>query len=225
MSDFLQTIEIETAPQPEAAVIWLHGLGADGNDFVPIVDELDLRGMPALRFVFPNAPMRPVTINGGMVMRAWYDITNLEFAARQEDEPGIRDSARILSRLIARENVRGIMEARIVVAGFSQGGAIVLHGGLRHPARLAGILALSTYLPLAATLAAESSAANRDTPIFMAHGAQDAVIPFAAAHRSQNQLRGAQYRIEWHEYPMDHAVCVEEIRDLNAWLRACLAAC
>jgi phospholipase/carboxylesterase len=224
MSEFLQTIEIETAPQPEAAVIWLHGLGADGNDFVPIVDELDLLGMPALRFVFPNAPMRPVTINGGMVMRAWYDITSLDFAAGEEDEAGIRDSSAILTRLITRETARGIAEQRIVAAGFSQGGAIVLHGGLRHPARLAGVLALSTYLPLRASFAAEAADANRDMPIFMAHGVQDAVIPFAHARQSCEQLRQSQYRIEWHEYPVDHGVCVEEIRDLNAWLRGCLGS-
>jgi phospholipase/carboxylesterase len=223
MTPRLDTIEIETAPKPEAAVIWLHGLGADGNDFVPIVDELDLSGLQPLRFVFPHAPTRPVTINGGMVMRAWYDILSLDFASREEDANGIRASAEILERLIRRENDRGIDDTRIVVAGFSQGGAIVLQGGLRHPTRLAGILALSTYLPLASTLDAEASPANRDVPLFMGHGMDDDVIPHRFSVAARDRLSSAGYRLEWRDYEMGHAVCMQEIRDVGDWLRGALS--
>lgn len=224
MTADLPAIEIETAPAPQACVILLHGLGADGSDFVPVVEELDLAGVPPLRFIFPHAPLRAVTINGGMVTRAWYDILSLDFAMRRTDEQGIRASAETLERLIARENARGIADARIVVAGFSQGGAIVLHGGLRHARRLAGILALSTYVPLATTLAAEAAAANRDVPIFLAHGSQDDVIPFSASEASRDLLYAAGYDVEWHEYEMGHAVCREEIRDMGAWLRRVLGS-
>lgn len=222
MSANIEAIEIETAPHPTSSVIWLHGLGADGYDFVPVVEELDLAGLAPIRFIFPHAPMRPITVNGGMVMRGWYDITSIDFDTRREDESGIRASAAILERFVARENERGIADRRIVLAGFSQGGAIVLHGGLRHPRRLAGIIALSTYLPLASTLVAECAQANRDVPLFMAHGLFDAVIPFDLGANSHELLLGGGYRVEWHQYQMDHAVCDEEINDIGAWLRRVL---
>jgi len=221
MPEFLETIEIETGKNPTASVIWMHGLGADGNDFAPIVRELDLPGMP-IRFVFPHAPMQPVTINGGMVMRAWYDISDA--AARREDERGVRASQALIETLIAREKDRGIIPARLVLAGFSQGGAIALQTGLRHPDRLAGIMALSTYLPLAEKLPAEASAANRELPVFMAHGTFDPVIPFARAAQSRDLLRSTGYAVEWHEYPMPHSVNAEEVRDIGAWLNKALRA-
>ena len=217
----LEALEVETAPGPGASVIWLHGLGADGYDFEPIVPTLDLPETPGVRFVFPHAPMQPVTINGGMVMRAWYDVYALE-GVRREDAAGVRASQGRLEALIAREKVRGIPAARIILAGFSQGGAVALQTGLRHPERLAGIMALSTFLPLAATLAAEASPANRDVAIFMAHGTHDPLIPLARAARSRDLLREAGYRVEWHEYPMPHAVCDDEIHDIAAWLRRML---
>jgi len=214
----LETLELETGPQPTAAVIWLHGLGADGHDFEPIVPELDLGATPAVRFVFPHAPMRPITINGGAVMRAWYDIISLE-GVRREDDVGVRASQDSLEALIARERSRGVPAARLVLAGFSQGGAIALQTGLRYPERLAGIMALSTYLPLASTVAAEASAANRSAPIFMAHGRHDDLIPIERATISRDVLRKAGYEVEWRDYPMLHAVCREEIDDIAAWLR------
>jgi phospholipase/carboxylesterase len=217
----LPTLELETGPRPASAVIWLHGLGADGHDFEPIVPELDLPGAPAVRFVFPHAPMQPVTINGGAVMRAWYDVYGLE-GARREDDAGVRRSQASLEALVAREKSRGVPAARIVLAGFSQGGAIALQTGLRHPERLAGVMALSTYLPLAATLAAEASPANRAVSIFMAHGRHDSLIPIERAMLSRGALGKAGYDVEWHDYPMEHAVCAEEIRDIAAWLRRVL---
>jgi phospholipase/carboxylesterase len=217
----LETLELETGASPTAAVIWLHGLGADGHDFEPIVPELDLPDTPAVRFVFPHAPMQPVTINGGAVMRAWYDVYGLG-GVRREDEAGVRVSQAHVEALIARERSRGVPASRLVLAGFSQGGAIALHTGLRHAERLAGILALSTYLPVAATLGAEASAANRDVPIFMAHGRHDALIPVERAMVSRDALSKAGYAVEWHDYPMDHAVCYEEIADVGAWLRRVL---
>jgi phospholipase/carboxylesterase len=213
----LETLELETGPRPTAAVIWLHGLGADGYDFEPIVPELRLPAAPAVRFVFPHAPMRPVTINNGAVMRAWYDIVSLE-GVRREDDAGVRASQTSVEELIAREASRGIPAARVVLAGFSQGGAIALQTGLRHAERLAGIMALSTYLPLAPTLAAEASAANRGVPIFMAHGQYDSMIPIERAAISRDVLRKAGYDVEWHDYPMEHAVCREEIDDVATWL-------
>jgi phospholipase/carboxylesterase len=216
--EILPAVEIETAPRPEAAIIWLHGLGADGHDFEPIVQQLDLDGLPPLRFVFPHAPYRPITINGGMTMRAWYDIAALDFGPGSEDEAGIRASSDLLGALMAQENVRGIDDARIVLAGFSQGGAIALHRGLRHPRRLAGILALSTYLPMAAGLATESAPANRATPIFMAHGWRDAVIPFEFGQKSARQLMGAGYAVDWHAFAMEHGVCAEELTAIGEWL-------
>jgi phospholipase/carboxylesterase len=218
MSDLLEAIEIETGPSPRAAIIWLHGLGADGHDFEPIVPELEMPPVPAARFVFPHAPVQPVTINGGARMRAWYDVTN----DGRQDATGIRASQARVGALIARERSRGIAPGAIVLAGFSQGGAIALHTGLRHPERLAGILALSTYLPLPDTLEKEASQANRDVPIFMAHGTQDPVIPLSWAARSRDLLITLGYAVEWHEYPMPHSVCPEEIADVSRWLRRVL---
>ena len=224
MSDLLETLEIESAPNPTAAVIWMHGLGADGNDFAPIVPELRLGKSPAIRFVFPHAPMMPVTINNGYVMRAWYDVSfgDLEGNTRRADEKGVRASQARIGALIEREISRGIDGKKIVLAGFSQGGAIALQTGLRHPQRLAGIMALSTYLPLAETLAQEASAANRDVPIFYVHGTYDPVIPFQMATLSRDKLAAAGYRIEWHEYPMQHSVCLEEVAAIAEWLKAVL---
>ena len=221
MDGVLDALEVETGHDPEACVIWLHGLGADGHDFEPVVPALDLPEKPGIRFVFPHAPMQPVTLNGGMVMRAWYDVYGVE-GVRREDETGVRASQARVEALIAREKGRGIPAARLALAGFSQGGAVALHTGLRHAERLAGILALSTYLPLAGTLAAEAQAANRDVPIFMAHGTHDPLITLARAQRSRDLLRESGYRVEWHEYPMAHQVCDEELRDLSAWLRRVL---
>lgn len=224
MSEYLETIEIETAPNPTATVIWMHGLGADGNDFAPMVPELRLGSAPAIRFVFPHAPMIPVTINNGYVMRAWYDISygDLEGKSRQADEKGVRASQAEIEKLIAREVGRGIRANKIVIAGFSQGGAIALHTGLRHAAPLAGIMALSTYLPAPHTLPAEAAAANRDIALFYAHGSDDQVIPIAMAETSRQTLNAAGYAVDWHEYPMQHSVCLEEIRDISAWLQTVL---
>ncbi len=224
MSEYLETIEIETAPNPTAAVIWMHGLGADGNDFAPMVPELRLGNAPAIRFVFPHAPMIPVTINNGYVMRAWYDVSygDLEGKSRQADEKGVRASQAEIEKLIVREVARGIRANKIVIAGFSQGGAIALHTGLRHAAPLAGIMALSTYLPAPHTLPAEAAAANRDIALFYAHGSDDQVIPIAMAETSRQTLSAAGYAVDWHEYPMQHSVCLEEIRDISAWLQTVL---
>jgi len=222
-SGLLETVEIETGPDPRAAVLWMHGLGADGHDFAPIVPELGLGRTPGVRFVFPHAPLRPVTINQGMVMRAWYDVRGVA-GERREDEAGVRESQRQIEALIAREKARGIPAARIVLAGFSQGGAMALHTGLRHPERLAGLLALSCFLPLADRVAAEASPANRDVPIFMAHGTGDDLIPLARARRARDVLVGLGYRVDWREYPMGHAVCPEEIGDIAAWLRGVLGS-
>ncbi|MDH3350680.1 MAG: alpha/beta hydrolase [Gammaproteobacteria bacterium] len=216
-----ETVEIETAPDPGGSVIWLHGLGADGHDFEPIVPELRLAGSLALRFVFPHAPLRPVTINGGMRMRAWYDILSLERDA-PVDETGIRDSGEILNALIARERERGIDASNIVVAGFSQGGAIALHTALRYPERLAGLMALSCYLPLISHFKDEvvdnPRACNQELPIFMAHGSFDPMLPMQLGRTSAELLLESGFRVEWHDYPMAHAVCAEEIDDIRAWL-------
>jgi phospholipase/carboxylesterase len=205
----MNAVEIETGPNPAAAVIWLHGLGADGHDFEPIVPELELP--KPVRFVFPHAPVRPVTINQGMRMRAWYDI--FQFGGGPEDEAGIRESQKLVDQLIAAEKGK-----KIVLAGFSQGGAIVLQAALRHPQALAGVMALSTYLPLSATLAAEASEANRKVPIFMAHGQFDDIIPIRRAEASRDALQGLGYSVEWHTYPMPHSVCAAEIADISAFL-------
>jgi len=216
MTQPLETIELETGARPDAAVIWLHGLGADGRDFEPVVPELRLPARLSVRFVFPHAPVRPVTINQGMRMRAWYDIVQL--GGGGEDEAGIRASQQQLEGLIGREGARGIAPQRVVLAGFSQGGAIALQTALRFRERLAGTLALSTYLPLAAKLAGERSAANQEAPIFMAHGTQDPMIPIDRAERSRDALEKLGYRIEWREYAMPHSVCAQEISDIAAWL-------
>jgi phospholipase/carboxylesterase len=212
----MQAVEINSAPNPQAAVIWLHGLGADGHDFEPIVPELRLA--KPVRFVFPHAPVRPVTINQGMRMRAWYDI--LQFGAGPEDDAGVRASQKLVDELIAAEKNRGM--TKIVIAGFSQGGAIALQSALRHPERLAGVLALSTYLPLNASLQAERSAANHEVPIFMAHGQYDEVIPLTRAEQSRQILEGLDYKVEWHVYPMAHSVCPEELEHISAFLRQVL---
>ena len=218
----LETIEIETAPNPTVSVIWLHGLGADGNDFVPIVSELDLSGCPPIRFVFPHATAIPVTINGGYVMRAWYDILGADIAKR-EDEAGLRKSQGAVERLIARETARGTPANRIILAGFSQGCAMTLQTGLRHPEPLAGLLCLSGYVPLHEVIAAERHPANQHTPIFMAHGRADPVIPVQRAEQSRDLLTSLGYSIEWHEYMMQHSVCAEELDDIGAWLKRVLA--
>lgn len=215
-------IEIETAPHPTATVIVMHGLGADGNDFVPIANELDLSSVGPVRFVFPNAPVIPVTINGGYQMPAWYDIAVADLVAR-EDEAGLRRSQATIEALIANEKARGIAAGRIVVAGFSQGCAMALMTGLRHGERLAGIVGLSGYLPIAATTAAERHASNHDTPVFLAHGRQDPVVPIARAQQSRDALAALGYAVEWREYAMAHSVCLEEIGDLNAFLLRVLA--
>jgi phospholipase/carboxylesterase len=208
----MEAVEINTGPDPKAAVIWLHGLGADGHDFEPIVPELELPR--PVRFVFPHAPVRPVTINQGMRMRAWYDVFQL--GGGPEDEAGIRASQKLLEDMIAAEKKRGL--SKIVLAGFSQGGAIVLQTALRHPERLAGVLALSTYLPLHATLAAERSDASRDLPIFMAHGQYDDLIPLHRAEESRQALEHLGYKVQWKTYPMPHSVCPQEIADISDFL-------
>ena len=225
MSETLPSIEIETKPKPSHAVIWLHGLGADGNDFVPVVKELKLPPL-GIRFVFPHAPMQPVTINNGYVMRAWYDVSlaDLEGNSRRADEKGVRASQTAIGSLIEREIARGMASENIVLAGFSQGGAIALQTGLRWPQRLAGIMALSTYVPLAESLPQEAAAANSKTPIFMAHGTHDPVVPYAMGSGSRELLGKMGYNVEWHDYPMQHAVCLEEVRDISAWLRKTICA-
>ncbi|WP_256078115.1 alpha/beta hydrolase [Massilia sp. YIM B04103] len=221
MTQVLDNIEISTGDQPTVAVIWLHGLGADGNDFVPLVDELDLQGLPAIRFIFPHAKTMPVTINGGYVMRSWYDIVHTDLG-RQEDEAGLRASQVEVEALIAREKARGIPAERIVLAGFSQGCAMTLQTGLRHPEQLAGLLCLSGYMPLADKIGAERHAANQATPIFLAHGRMDPVVPVARALATRELLDSLGYQVEWHEYPMQHSLCQDEVAHLNAWLRQVL---
>ena len=218
----LEVIEVETAPHPTASIIILHGLGADGNDFVPVARELDLRSVGAVRFVFPHGPTRPVTLNGGYVMRAWYDILGTDLV-RREDEAGLRESQTAIEALIAREVERGIPASKIVLAGFSQGCAMTLMTGLRHPEPLAGLAGLSGYLPLAATTAQERSAASRQVPIFLAHGRSDPMIALARATASRDTLLALGHSVEWHEYPMPHSVCAEEVADLNRWLLKVLA--
>jgi len=217
----LETIEIETGPNPTASVIWLHGLGASGDDFVPIVRELDLAGMQDIRFVFPHAPTMPVTINNGYVMRAWYDIIGADLS-RREDEKGLRASQAMVEQLIAQEKARGIPAERIVLAGFSQGCAMTIQTGLRHPEKLAGLLCLSGYVPLHTTIAEERHSSNQATPIFMAHGRGDQVIPIIRAEQSRDLLRSLGYEVEWHEYLMPHSVCQEEVDDISAWFRRVL---
>jgi phospholipase/carboxylesterase len=211
----LDAIELETAANPTASIIILHGLGADGNDFVPVAQELDLASVGAVRFVFPSSPTRPVTINGGYVMPAWYDILG---PGRPEDEAGLRASRLLVDALIEREVARGVPASRIVLAGFSQGCAMTFMTGLRHGQRLAGLLGMSGYLPLAELTGAERSAANADVPIFQAHGTADEMIPIARATWSRDALIALGYAVEWHAYPMAHSVCPQEIADMNHWL-------
>ena len=208
-------IILQTGKNPQHSIIWLHGLGADGQDFVPIADELDLP--VAVRYIFPHAPMRPVTINGGFVMRAWYDIAGQSMDAKQ-DAAGIRASQLLVEELISQEVAGGIMPSRIFLAGFSQGGAIALHTAIRQSTPLGGVLALSTYLPLADSAAREAHASTRATPVFMAHGRDDPVIPCALGAGSRDRLLEFGYAVEWHEYTMQHSVCEEELRDIENWL-------
>ncbi len=221
MTKLLENIEIETAPNPTVAIIWMHGLGADGNDFVPLVRELDLSGLPGIRFVFPHANTMPVTINNGYVMRAWYDIMGSDLV-RREDEAGLRASQVQVEALIAREKARGIPAERIILAGFSQGCAMTLQTGLRHAEKLAGLLCLSGYVPLSATLPSELTKESLATPIFMVHGQHDGVIPIARAEQSRDLLKSLGYELEWHQYMMQHSLCQEEVDDIGAWLKKVL---
>lgn len=215
MTPILPHIALESGRQPQHSIIWLHGLGADGQDFVPVAGELNLP--VAIRYIFPHAPQRPVTINGGFVMRAWYDIAHPSINA-QQDEEGINDSRVAVEALIAQEVARGIAPGNIFLAGFSQGGAIALHTALRQAVPLGGVLALSTYLPLAESITDEASAHARQTPIFMAHGRNDPVVSYALGAASRDTLLELGYTVEWHEYGMPHSVCEEELRDIEAWL-------
>ena len=216
----LETVTVETGPNPTFSIIWMHGLGADGHDFEPLVPELLEDGMPSLRFVFPHAPVRPVTINNGYQMRAWYDIIGIDRRSA-EDFAGIAASAQAVGDLIKAENQRGVPTERIAIAGFSQGGAMALHIATRYPEKFAGVIALSCYLPRARELAARNPA-NQATPVFMAHGTQDPVVPFPLGDESRRLLESAGYPVEWHAYPMPHALCEPEVADIRAWLqRAC----
>ncbi len=218
-----EDVVLNPCAAPVAAVIWLHGLGADGFDFVPIVEELRLPATLPVRFLFPHARTRPITINNGYVMRAWYDITSLGGGRTTEDEAGIRESEGVVRDYIEQQIATGIAADRIVIAGFSQGGAIALQTALRYPQRLGGVMALSTYLPLRQTLAKEANAANRDVPILMCHGSYDPMVPLALGEASREGLQGLGYSVEWRTYPMQHSVCMEEIADISAWLQARLA--
>ena len=214
----LETVEHQTGPAPQWSIVWLHGLGADGNDFAPIVPELVRSGWPALRFVFPHAPVRAVTVNNGVRMRAWYDIRNFDFDQRA-DETGVRESIAQVEALIVREGERGVPPERVILAGFSQGGAIALAAGVRREAALGGIVALSTYLPMMSTTAAEATRAGLATPVFMAHGKQDPVVPASLGERSRDALQALGMAIQWHGYAMPHSVCADEIHDLGDWLQ------
>ena len=220
MSETLPAIEIETKPKPSHAVIWLHGLGADGNDFVPVVKELKLPPL-GIRFVFPHAPMRPVTINGGFVMRAWYDIAYQELAFK-EDERGLRESQKLIEELIVRENTRGIPSSRIVLAGFSQGGVMTFQTGLRQSKPLAGLMALSSYVPMSPMIEVERNAASNSVPVFMGHGITDNIVPLALGKMSRDTLIKLGYEVEWHQYTMPHSVCAEELADIGIWLKRVL---
>jgi len=216
-----EAVEVETGANPTAAVIWLHGLGADGHDFEPIVPQLVSRGERALRFVFPHAPIRPVTLNGGYAMRAWYDLVSLERRG-PEDENGIRTSQTTVETLIRRENARGIPTGRIVLAGFSQGGAMALFAGTRYPEKIAGIMGLSCYLLLAGRFSAERDAANRNTPVFLAHGTEDPIVAPVLGEQARAALEAAGHPVEWHAYAMPHSVCPQEVTDIAQWLRRVL---
>lgn len=217
-SELLSAVEIETGSKPAHAILWMHGLGADGNDFVPIINELTVSSKIPIRFIFPHAPERSVTINGGYVMRAWYDIYGANIGA-SEDETGIRASQKAIDALIENELRRGIASTHIVLAGFSQGGAIALQAGLRQKNKLGGIMALSCYLPLSTSLHHEAQATNTATPIFMAHGTYDAIVPITLATSSKEKLLQAHYTVDWHEYSMEHSVCNQEIDDIDQWLQ------
>lgn len=219
--NLLECVEIQTGPNPGHSVIWLHGLGADGNDFAPIVPELRLPDSLAVRFVFPHAPVQPVTINGGMAMRAWYDIL-VPNLVRVEDEKGIRHSEQSVDALIQREVARGIPTEKIVLAGFSQGCAMTLHTGLRAPYKLAGLMGLSGYLPLIDMAEKDQHSANIQTPIFMAHGTFDPVVTLDRAEASRQKLTALGFKVQWHTYPMQHSVCPEEIADISAFLNKVL---
>ncbi|MEX2149773.1 MAG: hypothetical protein WD793_06140 [Steroidobacteraceae bacterium] len=223
LQESADAVVLAPAAPAAASVIWLHGLGADGHDFVPIVPELKLPAEPGVRFVFPHAPVRPVTLNNGMRMRAWYDIRTLTAEGRA-DEAGLRESGARFAEYIEKEQAAGIDSSRIVVAGFSQGGAVALHAGLRYAEPLAGILALSTYLPLASTLATERCVANRETPILMCHGLYDPVLPHALGIMARDALRALGYTVDWKEYPMQHQVCLPEIEAIGAWMQVRLGA-
>ncbi len=220
MTDVPPTLEAETGADPRAAIIVLHGLGADGSDFAPFVDEIDLAAVGPVRWLFPNAPRQPVTINGGYVMPAWFDIRH---DRRDEDEAGLRRSQAAIEALLAREQARGIPAHRIVLGGFSQGCAVALLTGLRHAQRLAGVVGLSGYLPLAGTLAAERSAANAELPVFLAHGRQDEMVALPRAQAARDALQALGYPVDWHVYPMGHSVCLDEVRELRQWLLRVLA--
>jgi phospholipase/carboxylesterase len=213
----LECVVVETGPEPSFSIIWLHGLGADGHDFEPLVPELVRPGMPGLRFVFPHAPVRPVTLNNGYRMRAWYDIIGIDRRSA-EDFDGIRASAEAVGALIRRENGAGIPTSRIAIAGFSQGGAMALHVATRHGEKFAGVIALSCYLPMARQFATERSNANLATPIYMAHGLHDPVVPFQLGDDSRRVLEATGYKVSWHAYPMPHSLCPEEVADLRAFL-------
>jgi phospholipase/carboxylesterase len=215
MTGILPHIVLDRGQAPQHSIIWLHGLGADGEDFVGVAEQMHLP-VP-MRYIFPHAPKNPVTINGGFVMRSWYDIADIDIAAKQ-DVAGINASQIEIEKFIAQEKARGIAGENIFLAGFSQGGAIALHTGLRHPAKLGGILALSTYLPLADTLSKEVSLSAKNTPVFFAHGRQDPVVPYSLGKQSAEKLQQHGHQVEWHEYAMPHAVCAEEISDIESWL-------
>ena len=218
----LESIEVTTTDEPEYAVIWMHGLGADGHDFEPIVPFLGLPPTLAVRFIFPNALMRPITVNGGAVMRAWYDIIEIS-ASKGQDEAGIQHSAVKIRALIEREIERGIPAENIVLAGFSQGGAMALHVGLRFEKKLAGIMTLSAYLMFPERLQNEQAPANAETAIFIAHGAQDPMVPFALGQAARSELEKGQWPLEWHSYPIPHSVSQPEIADIGRWLQTCFA--
>jgi phospholipase/carboxylesterase len=214
----LECVTVETGPDPSFTIIWMHGLGADGHDFEPLVPELVTRGMPGLRFVFPHAPVRPVTLNNGYRMRAWYDIVGIDRRSA-EDFAGMQASATAIGALIKRENDAGIATSRITIAGFSQGGAMALHIATRYEAAFAGVIALSCYLPLSRDLPAKRHNANDATPFYMAHGTQDPVVPFSLGDESRQLLQAAGYPVDWHAYPMPHALCEQEVADIRGFLR------
>ena len=225
MDDLLPAIEVVTLVPPHYAVIWLHGLGADGSDFAPVVPELGLDEGPGVRFVFPHAPNMAVTCNGGYVMPAWYDIVSLDSDSRTVDEAGVRNARELIRRLIERENRRGIPCGRVFLAGFSQGGAIAYVTALTHAEPLAGVIALSTYIPTPALIEAEATAANKAVPIFSAHGTEDGVVSPGLGSQARDFLLSRGYAVAWHEYAMPHSVCFAEVEEIGRWLKARMATC